>query len=79
MERSIIIPATKYPPKTEEEALERRASPGLISDFVGTLNAKGIYAKIVREGNVGYLNSYRREVEELAKRFELQLFVCYEP
>mgnify|MGYP000852359351 FL=1 len=79
MERSIVIPATTQPPKTEKEALKRRASLGVISDFVGTLKAKGIYAQTDREGNITYLNSYRPEVEELAKKFELQLFVCYEP
>ena len=79
MERSIVIPATTHTPKTEEEALKRRASLGVISDFIGTLKVKGVHAETNGEGSIAYLDSHRPEVEELAKRFELQLFVCYEP
>jgi len=77
MERSIVIPATTRPPKTEEEALKRKASLGVISDLIGTLKTKGVHAEIDGEGGIAYLDSHRLEVEELAKRFELQLFICY--
>ena len=79
MQRSFLVPATTPRPRTEQEAKEHKASADITKYFIGTLNAKGIYAKISKDDSITYLDSHRPEVEDLAKGFNLQLIVCYEP